>query len=169
MAQPWERQENESDVAFEAFKTYRDMGAERSLASVGKKLGKSQTLMERWSSNYSWVDRARSWDDEQDRILRNEQIKDIKRMRQRHADLAVEMLAKALEGLKRLDPEELNAVSIGRLVEVASKLEQKSRGDTTDAIEMREAEEKQPGAVKFYLPDNHRTDEVVEYTEKPEN
>lgn len=160
MAQPWERQENESDVAFEAFKTYRDMGAERSLASVGKKLGKSQTLMERWSSNHSWVDRARSWDDEQDRILRNEQIKDIKRMRQRHADLAVEMLAKALEGLKRLDPEELNAVSIGRLVEVASKLEQKSRGDTTDAIEMREAEEKQLSPVMFYMPSNGRNPEL---------
>ena len=160
MAQPWERQENESDVAFEAFQKYRDMGVERSLASVGKKLGKSQTLMERWSSQNSWVDRARSWDDEQDRILRQEQIKDIKRMRQRHADLAVEMLAKALEGLKHLDPEELNAVSIGRLVEVASKLEQKSRGDTTDAIEMREAEEKQASPVLFYMPSNGRNPEL---------
>lgn len=169
MAQPWERQENETDVAFEAFKTYRDMGLARSLSKVGEALGKSETLMSRWSSEHNWVDRARAWEDEQDRILRNEQIEDIKKMRKRHADIAVEMLAKALEGLKNLDPEELNAVSIGRLVEVASKLEQKSRGDTTDAIEMREAEEKQPGAVKFYLPDNHRTDEVVEYTEKPEN
>ena len=160
MAQPWERQENETDVAFEAFNTYRDMGLARSLSKVGEALGKSETLMSRWSSEHNWVDRARAWEDEQDRILRNEQIEDIKKMRKRHANLAVEMLAKALEGLKHLDPEELNAVSIGRLVEVASKLEQKSRGDTTDAIEMREAEEKQLSPVMFYMPSNGRNLEL---------
>jgi hypothetical protein len=79
------------------------------------------------------------------------------------------MLEKALEGLRLLTPDELNAVSIGRIVEVASRLEQKSRGDTTDAVEMREAEEKQASPVMFYLPDNHRTDEPVKYIEKPEN
>lgn len=160
MPEPWERQEDESDEAFEAFCTYRDMGIERSLRAVAEKLNKSSQLMGRWSAKYSWVDRAKAWQDEQDRILRIEQIKDIKKMRQRHADLAVEMLAKALEGIQHLTAEELNAVSISRLVEVASRLEQKSRGDTTDAVEMREAEEKQTSPVLFYMPSNNRNPEL---------
>lgn len=162
MPKPWERQPGESDKAFEAFCTYRDMGSERTLQKVGEKLGKSKTLMDRWSSENKWVDRVSAWEDEQDRILRQEQIKDIKKMRQRHADLAMKMLEKALEGIQYLEPEELNAVSISRLVEVASKLEQKSRGDTTDAVEMREAEEKQASPVMFYMPSNGRNPELEE-------
>ena len=46
----WERQDGETAQAFQAFAEYRDMGAERSLAKVAQKLGKSKPLMERWSS-----------------------------------------------------------------------------------------------------------------------
>jgi hypothetical protein len=42
----WERQENESALAFGV---YRDYGSERSLAKVGRALGKSRALIERWS------------------------------------------------------------------------------------------------------------------------
>lgn len=160
MPEPWERQDNEGEEAFEAFQKYRDMGVGRSLSAVAQQLHKSKTLMGRWSSEYNWVDRIKEWDREQDRILRLQQIEDIKNMRKRHADLAVEMLEKALEGLRLLTPEELNAVSIGRIVEVASRLEQKSRGDTTDAVEMREAEEKQTSPVLFYMPSNNRNPEL---------
>lgn len=170
MPKPWERQPGESDKAFEAFCIYRDMGSERTLQKVGQGLNKSTTLMSRWSSENNWVERVQAWEDEQDRILRQEQIKDIKKMRQRHADLAMEMLSKALEGIQYLDPEELGAAGISRLVEVASKLEQKSRGDTTDAVEMREAEEKQPSPVMFYLPSNNRNPELeINRAELPED
>ena len=93
----------------------------------------------------------------QEQVLKN---MDVKKMRKRHADLAMEMLNKALEGIQYLDPEELGAAGISRLVEVASKLEQKSRGDTTDAVEMREAEEKQASPVMFYMPSNGRNPEL---------
>ena len=170
MPEPWEQQENEGKEAFEAFQHYRDMGVSRSLSAVAQRLHKSKTLMGRWSSEYNWVDRTREWDREQDRILRLQQIEDIKKMRKRHADLAVEMLEKALEGLRLLTPDELNAVSIGRIVEVASRLEQKSRGDTTDAVEMREAEEKQASPVMFYMPSNGRNPELEHNTaDEPEN
>lgn len=160
MAEYWERQPGESDKAFEAFSTYRDMGASRSLEKTGQTLGKSKAMMETWSRKFSWVERVSAWEDEQDKIMRKMQIEEISEMRKYHADIAREMLEKALEGLRHLEPEELNAVSISRLVEVASKLEQKSRGDTTDAVEMREAEEKQPNPVMFYLPSNGRNPEL---------
>ena len=168
MPELWEQQENEGKEAFEAFQIYRDMGVSRSLSAVAQQLNKSKTLMGRWSGDHNWVERAKAWDGEQDRILRAEQIKDIKKMRQRHADLAVEILEKAWEGIRHLPAEELNAVAISRLVEVASRLEQKSRGDTTDAVEMRETEDKQTSPVMFYMPSNGRNPELEANTaEKP--
>ena len=59
---PWERQEGESVQAFEAFTLYLEMGGERSLRAVGQKLGKSSTLIERWSATKRWVERAAAYD-----------------------------------------------------------------------------------------------------------
>ena len=59
---PWERQIKESPEAWEAFALYRDMGAERSTEKVGKALGKSWDLMQRWSSTHSWVARVLAYD-----------------------------------------------------------------------------------------------------------
>ena len=55
-ALPWERQKGETPQAFEAFSIYRDMGSSRSTAKVGRKLGKSKNLMDRWSSRWEWVE-----------------------------------------------------------------------------------------------------------------
>ena len=49
----------------------RDMGAERSLAKVAQKLGKSKALMERWSVRWQWGQRAEAWDAEFDRMVRD--------------------------------------------------------------------------------------------------
>ena len=48
----WERQENESSKAYQAFCIYRDLGAGRTLAAVSEKLRKSYDLIRRWSKNY---------------------------------------------------------------------------------------------------------------------
>lgn len=57
-----DRQPGESARAYEAFTEYCLLGAARSLAGVGQKLGKSATLMGRWSAAHRWVDRAASYD-----------------------------------------------------------------------------------------------------------
>ena len=59
---PWDRQPGESSPAYQAFRTYIDMGADRSTADVARELGKSKTLTDRWCSQWSWVERARQWD-----------------------------------------------------------------------------------------------------------
>lgn len=65
---PWEPRSTESMPAYAAFAEYRDLGPERSLDQVGKRLGKSQALMERWSSLNSWVSRAKEFDSHLDSI-----------------------------------------------------------------------------------------------------
>ena len=58
MALAFEQQQKESAKAFEAFALYLGMGAERSLAKVGQRLGKSGSLIERWSRRFGWTDRV---------------------------------------------------------------------------------------------------------------
>lgn len=156
---PWERQENENPKPFEAFCTYRDMGMERSIRAVAAKLGKSETLIGRWSTNNHWVERVAAWDDEQERIEREiaqkEQAKAIREMRKRHADIANAMLLKAAKALKAIPDDEVRAGDISRMVDVAAKLERISRGDVGEVVEERNGGDATP-AVTFYMPDNGR-------------
>ena len=152
---PWELQPEETSKAYEAFCEYRDMGTQRSLSKVADKLQKSGTLIGRWSGAYNWVERAAAWDNEQDRIARNAQLEEIKKMRKRHADLASAMLVKAARALQRLPDDEIKAGDVSRMVETASKLERLSRGDVGDVIEERNGGDAIP-AVQIYVPDNGR-------------
>jgi len=47
----------ESTKAYNAFRVYAEMGDKRSLRAVGQKLGKSTTIIERWSSKWKWRER----------------------------------------------------------------------------------------------------------------
>lgn len=151
----WERQPGETARAFEAFATYRDMGTERSLRKTGQALNKNLTTIAEWSSKYEWVKRVAAWDAEQDRIARAEQVKEIKKMRKRHAALASTMLIKAATALQRLKDDEISASEISRMVDVASKLERISRGDVGEVVEERNGGEAL-SPVQIYIPDNNR-------------
>ena len=60
MSLPFEQQERESDKAFTAFKTYLELGAQRSLVRVAAQQGKSKTMMERWSRRHNWPARVQA-------------------------------------------------------------------------------------------------------------
>src|SRR5258706_12618510 len=50
----------ESAKAFAAFSVYLSLGPERSLAEVGRKLGKSESLLERWPRKFDWAGRVQA-------------------------------------------------------------------------------------------------------------
>lgn len=131
MAKPWEQQ-NESSKAFEAFVTYRDLGSCRSTAKVAQKLGKTKTLIDRWSTKHNWVERVLAWDKEQDRFVRDNNLKEISKMRKEHAELASKTLSKALEALENLLIEDIRPGDIAKLIEVGVKVERLSLGETTE-------------------------------------
>lgn len=60
MPMTFEQQPRESNKAFAAFKTYLDLGAERSLAVTADKLGKSKRMMEKWSRKFDWTARVQA-------------------------------------------------------------------------------------------------------------
>lgn len=155
--EPWERQKGETSRAYEAFTVYRDMGPDRSINKTAQKLSKNRTTIAEWSARNDWVKRAAAWDAEQDRIARQAQTDEIKKMRKRHADLANAMLVKAAKALQRIPEDEIKAGDVSRMVETAAKLERISRGDSETIVEERQGEAAPP-AVMFYMPDNHRND-----------
>lgn len=151
----WECQENETPKAYEAFCSYRNMGPDRSIVKIGQKLGKNKATLEKWSRQHNWVKRAAAWDLEQDRVVRESQIEEIKKMRQRHTQLAMKMLDEAERMLELISDRDIKAADISRMVETASKLERISRGDVETVIEERQGEN-MPSVVTFYMPDNKR-------------
>ena len=55
---PLEQQPCESDKACASFKTYRELGPERSLAVAADKLRKSRRMMGKWSYKFDWPARV---------------------------------------------------------------------------------------------------------------
>lgn len=153
--EPWERQESETAKAWEAFCIYRDMGVDRSLRKVVQQLHKSLTQIGEWSSKYDWVKRVAAWDVEQDRLARIEQLKEIKKMRNRHAGIAKAMIVKAGRALNRIPEDEITPNDISRMIDVASKLERISRGDVGEVIEERDGGNA-INPVQIYIPSNGR-------------
>ena len=115
--QPWERikgiggQRGESSKAFAAFCIYRDMPpATRSIAKAveqhyGQNYIKSSSKIRQWgqwSAQWNWVARATAWDEELDRISRQEQIEAIQEMNRRHITMAQMLQKVALATLKDL-------------------------------------------------------------------
>lgn len=112
-AASWIQQPGETAKQFEAFQVYYTMPAgERSLAKVGKRLGKSTALMERWSTKNHWVDRARSHDKELARIAYEEEARKVKAMAARHAKLGLALQNKGIMALNDVEKEEMDLKNI---------------------------------------------------------
>lgn len=146
----WDRQKGETVQAFEAFDLYCQLGDERSLAKVGQKLGKSTTLMERWSSQWNWVNRSRDYDNEKKRQELQAEKKAYRAMRDRQLGIAVQFQKKAFEALKKLKIEEMSPRDIKEFMKLGAEIEraninisavEESNGDSDDTI------------VDIYLPE----------------
>lgn len=150
----WERQTGETDRAFQAFGTYRDLGPSRSLAKTAQILSKTkQGTLQPWSTSWGWVERASAWDDEADRNQRKrdelERAETLRKMREGHVKAGQAMQQVAGLALQKKFTEEsagsaknledLSAGDIARLMDTGVKLELRARGEATERVEMREA------------------------------
>jgi hypothetical protein len=119
----WEQLDNETDVAYEAFRKYRDMGAGRSTAKVAQALGKSKTLMDRWSSANQWVIRARAFDANEDKEWLYEQRDLRRKAMKRNASAAALAMQKFGQFVMSLDPDSAKPDDMIRLANVAHAIE----------------------------------------------
>lgn len=97
----------ETDRAYAAFCSYRDLGPTRSLAKAaevfyGGKTRAKVVQFENWSSTHGWVQRATVWDEEQRRqtyLRRNQEAEDA---RDRAVRAAQMVQAIGIRGLREL-------------------------------------------------------------------
>ena len=146
----FEQRPKESGKAFAAFAVYLSMGSERSLAQVGKQLGKSAGLIERWSKRYDWGGRVQAHGAHFAMIEReateavargkaNEWLKRQQELREREWMMHEKCIAAAERGLKAFMEREkvyANLADIARMLEVASKLGRLAAGMATDKTEI---------------------------------
>ena len=146
----FEQRPKESDKAFAAFAMYLSMGSERSLAQVGKKLGKSVGLIERWSKRYDWGGRVQAHGAHFAMIEREateavargkaaEWLTRQEKIRDREWSMHEKCLAAAERALASFMEREkvyANLSDIARILEVASKLGRLAAGMATDKTEV---------------------------------
>lgn len=143
----WEKQPSESAQAFQAFCLYRDAGTDRSYVKVSEEVGKSNTLICRWGKIWHWVARASAWDAEVDRQARDAAIKAVRKMNEKHANVASGMISivtaqlnKVIQDLAKLQAghsaEEypLTPMEAARWIEVAAKVERIARGEPSEKV-----------------------------------
>lgn len=133
---PWDPQPGESAVAYEAFTVYRDMTpGNRSTREVARRLGKSETLIGRWSSRHGWVRRVLAWDTDQDRQWRAEVAVQRRVAAQRQVRMAQVGQQKLAQFIVNLDPDTLTPSEAARWWELAVKVERQALG-VADRVEV---------------------------------
>ena len=80
--------DHESDPAYQAFTTYRDLGYDRSVTKVARKLHKSRTIIGRWSVRWSWRYRVEEWDRDKETLKAAALNTSIQAMAERQASQA---------------------------------------------------------------------------------
>lgn len=101
-----DRLPDEGDRAYAAFVAYCVMGTQRSLQPLAKKLGKSSTIIERWSRLYDWRNRVMTYDASMHAIAAEaharEHLSDLEQLRERSKGLADKLLDAAEAILDRI-------------------------------------------------------------------
>ena len=148
----FEKQPRESAKAFAAFSLYLSQGAERSTREVGKQLGKSEGMIERWAAKFDWRSRVAAHATHL-AVVEREAIEAVARGKaaewesreQKLRETEWEMHERAIAAAKRgldayMEREKVyaNLADIARMLEIASKLGRlatgldKSNGETAD-------------------------------------
>jgi hypothetical protein len=130
----WERQPNETDKAFEAFKVYIDLGTKRSIAKAGQVLGKCPEVLQRWSTGNHWRARVDAWEAEQDADWSQDRKRRIREASERHANLARSATDIIAAALSTADPGALSPGDVARWLDVAVKVERLSLGMSTNVL-----------------------------------
>lgn len=171
----------ETSKAFAAFTVYRDIGLNRTVGAVVRKLGKSEGLLYRWASVHNWKERAEAFDrDVQntereasinakiDWALRQQEIreKDFKLgalLREKAETMLnyplVKRIRKDGENMIHIHPARWSLDGVSRMLEVSSKLQRLSANMATEKGELTGPDNTPitfAGTVKIYIPSNGR-------------
>jgi len=132
MADPWERLDGESSVAYAAFRLYRDDGSSRTAQGVRDRCGATEGTINKWSSRFSWRERALAWDDECTRVEDRQRLETIRKMYDQHRKVGRVAISKALLALQNLPADHIPAGAAARLLELGTRIERQTLATTPE-------------------------------------
>ncbi len=127
----WERYPDETNPAWDAFRTYRDLGPGRTIRKVIDEHGFADSSCHMWSRKYEWAERVAAFDLREDRIYQLQRAEAIKEMAERHGDIivkALEAMSKPFQALAQRfeeDPDALDDLAdrdLIKLLDLSSKM-----------------------------------------------
>jgi hypothetical protein len=122
--QPWDRMPDEPSKDYAAFRVFRDLPSlSRKLTTVAEDAGISERQARLLANRWEWRERADAWDDEVHHTEDRERLEAIRQMHSLHRQAGRAALAKALAGLRLLNPESMTAGTIARMLELGANLE----------------------------------------------
>ena len=102
------------------------MGADRSIRAVSQELGKSKTLIDRWSRTHNWVERCRAWDNHIQHEAKKAAITEVRNMTKRHVTMAQQIQNAAMLALKEMGSDMVNPKNFAAIVKLATELERQN-------------------------------------------
>ena len=133
---PWERQENEPDKAWSAWRTFRDTRDKIKTAQI---LGITPTTIRNYAKKYDWSDRVREYDRYIDRETQQAEIDAVAEMRVRHVRLSQDIQETAAAMLARLaeDPDaKVTPKQAAEMLDLGVKMERLARGEAESKTEV---------------------------------
>jgi len=120
----WERLADEPAREHGAFRIFRDSPpSRRDIARVAEQVNISARRAREWAVRWAWRDRAEAWDDACHRIEDTERLEAIRSMHALHREAGRAAITKAVDALDLLQPDEIPATAVARLLELGAKLE----------------------------------------------
>lgn len=143
---PWDPMPGEPGTSFAGYVVYREFPAqERSLKTVAGRLGRSLSLVERYSARWNWVARTRAWEADQARARSDLALQVEADWVRRHADTGRRLQSLGLAGLGQLLDRDadgqrsgwgrLKPADLVRMIAVGSSLEVTAATNSAGNIE----------------------------------
>ena len=145
-AQPWDRQHGEPTRAYGVFRLFRDLAPhQRSIQVVCERAAVKERSAQRWALIWHWHDRANAGDDACHAVEDQERLDAIRQMHAVHRRAGRAAVAKAVQALGLLAPEQMPPTLIARLLELGAKLERSTLIVSVEELQGIEVEELDDG------------------------
>lgn len=126
--EPWLQQPGESPKNYGYFTMYRELGVTRNMQALTSATGRSVNYMRVLMTVNCWVDRAKAWDAEQERIFSAQMADKRKEAAKKHIRAADALIAKAMKRLEALDASKISPTVLVMMFSEAAKIHRLALG-----------------------------------------
>lgn len=118
---PWERQPGETEAAYRAFTTYRDLEPPRSFREAARRIGKAHSTLAKHARRHNWYERIEEYDNHLTRQQQQAALEGWRLASAQHAEMVgavrTKLRARLLgQGATELDAEDLGWADVARLL-----------------------------------------------------